>query len=132
MNNCHDMDTVDIAETLARKLWRCFDEQRFRDALPLLSEDFQALWPNTRERNQGPENFIALNENYPGSWRCLVERVEATAGGVITVTRISDARTEVLAVSIFSVREKRIIRAEEFFGDVIVPPFDRSKWSERY
>jgi hypothetical protein len=100
--------------------------------LPLLSEDFQALWPNTRERIQGPENFVALKENYPDSWRCLVERVEVTAGGVITVTRISNAHTEVLAVSIFSVRKERIIRAEEYFADVIAPPYDRSKRSERY
>ena len=60
------MTAVRPARELAVELWRLFDAGRFRDALPLLAEDFEARWPNTRERIRGPENFIALNENYPG------------------------------------------------------------------
>ena len=56
-----------------------FGAGRFRDALPLLSEGFEACWPNTRERIHGRENFIALNENYPGVWRCTVQRLEEHA-----------------------------------------------------
>ena len=132
MNDNFDMETHQKAEFLARKLWLCFDEARFRDVLPLLSGDFEAVWPNTRERIQGPGNFIALNEAYPGSWRCTVEQVGPVPDGVVTVTRISDGSVEVIAVSFFKVRGDRITRAEEYFGDVIEPPFDRSRWCERY
>ena len=55
---------------LAVELWRLFNAGRFRDALPLLAEDIEARWPNTRERISGRENFIALDENYPGVSRC--------------------------------------------------------------
>ena len=132
MNNGFDMKTSENAEILARNLWRCFDDARFRDALPLLSDDFEAVWPNTRERIRGPDNFIALNEAYPGSWRCRIERIGPGLDGVVTVTRISDGTAEVIAISFFTVRGGLITRAEEYFGDVIDPPFDRSRWCERY
>ena len=120
------------ARILAVALWRCFDAGRFRDALPLLAEDFEAHWPNTRERIHGAEKFVALNENYPGTWRCTVRRVEKTADGAVTVTEITDGDTTLFAVSFFTVRDGRIVRAEEYFGDNGPPPFDRSAWTERY
>ena len=120
------------ARELAVELWRRFDAGRFRDALPLLSEEFEAHWPNTRERIRSREDFIALNEGYPGTWRCTVRRVEERAGGVVTVTEISDGRTALFAVSFFEVRDGRITAAEEYFADNGAPPFDRSAWTERY
>ena len=120
------------ARELASELWYLFDAGRFRDALPLLSENFEAHWPNTRERIRGRENLIALNEHYPGTWRCTVRRIEECAGGVVTVTEISDDRTTLFAVSFFEVHDGRIICAEEYFGDNGPPPFDRSAWTERY
>ena len=113
------------------ELWRCFDQRRFRDALPLLSEDFEAHWPNTRERICGPENFIALNENYPGAWRCTVQRIDECADAVVTVTEISDGDTSLFAVSFFEVQCGRIVRAEEYFADNGLPPHDRSAFAER-
>ena len=117
---------------VAIELWHCFDQRRFRDALPLLSEDFEAHWPNTRERICGPENFIALNESYPGTWRCTVQRIDECADGVVTVTKISDVNTSLFAVSLFEVRCGRIVRAEEYFAYNGAPPHDRSAFTERY
>ena len=124
------------ARELASELWRLFDAGRFRDALPLLAEDFEAHWPNTRERIRGRENFIALNENYPGHSRCTVRRIEECADGVATVTEIStqvgDDRVTLFAVSFFHARDGRIVGAEEYFSENGPPPFDRSAWAERY
>ena len=120
------------ARELATELWRRFDTGRFRDALPLLSEDFEAHWPNTRERIRSRESFIALNESYPGTWRCAVRRIEECADGVVTVTEIGDDRTSLFAVSFFRVRDGRIAAVEEYFADNGPPPFDRSAWTERY
>lgn len=117
---------------VAMELWHFFDQRRFRDALPLLSEDFEAHWPNTRERIRGPENFIALNESYPGAWRCTVQRIDECAEAVVTVTEISDGETSFVAVSFFEVRCGRIVSAEEYFAENGPPPFDRSEFAERY
>ena len=117
---------------VAIALWRCFDERRFRDALPLLSEDFEARWPNTRERIRGRENFIALNESYPGAWRCTVRRADECGSTVVAVTEIGDGDTGLFAVSFLEVRNGRIVSAEEYFADNGCPPYDRSEFAERY
>ena len=132
MNMKNVMNDTPSAEELARNLWRCFDEKWFRDASAFLAVDFEAVWPNTRERIRGARDFIALNEAYPGVWNCTVEDVKPTPGGVVTTTRISDGTVELFAISFFQVKEGRISRAEEYFCDVIEPPFDRSEWAERY
>ena len=113
------------ARHVAIELWRCVDEGRFRDALPLLSEDFEAHWPNTRERIRGPGNFIGLNESHPGDWRCTVRRIDECADTVVTVTEIGDGETSLFAVSFLEVRDGRIARAEECFAENGPPPFDR-------
>ena len=117
---------------LVIELWQCFDQRRFRDALALLSDDFEANWPNTRERIRGPENFIALNEGYPGAWRCRVQRVEECADTVVAVTEIKNGETSLFAVSFFVVRDGRIVRAQEYFAENGPPPFDRSALVESY
>ena len=96
------------------------DASRSLDALPLLAEDFEAHWPNTRERIRSREDFIALNEHYPGSWRYRVRRIEEHAGGAVTVTEISNGKTGFFAVSFFTVRDGRITVAEEYFGEKTV------------
>ena len=75
MNIVGDMENNENAESLARNLWRCFDKARFRDTLPLLSDNFVVIWPNTQERFVGPKNFIAMNEAYPGPWTGLVDAI---------------------------------------------------------
>ena len=132
MNRRDTQLTERKSRDVAIELWRCFDERRFRDALPLLSENFEAHWPNTRERICGPENFIALNQNYPGSWRCTIRRIDEYADNVVTVTEISDGNTSLFAVSFFVVRNGQIVTAEEYFADNGSPPHDRSAFAERY
>ena len=117
---------------VALELWRCFDERRFRDALPLLSENFEAHWPNTRERIVGRESFIGLNESYPGDSRCTVRRVEECDDAVVTITEITNGDAVLFAVSFFEVRDGLIVRAEEYFADNGPPPWERSQFAERY
>jgi len=82
--------SVRPARELAAELWRLFDLGRFRDTLPLFSEDFEAHWPSTREHIRGRENFVALNENYPGVSRCTVRRIEECDGGVVVCEQGAD------------------------------------------
>ena len=117
---------------VALELWRCFDERRFRDALSLLSENFEAHWPNTRERIVGRESFIGLNESYPGDSRCTVRRVEECDDAVVTITEIRNGDAVLFAVSFFEVRDGLIVRAEEYFADNGPPPYERSQFAERY
>ena len=119
-------------QALARKLWEFFDARQFDAVRDLLSDDFHAVWPQTRERIEGPENFVALNKAYPGEWKCRLEEVVAEGDKVITEVEISDGKTVVYATSIFTVEDGRICQAREYFAEPDDPPFDRGKWVRRY
>ena len=86
---------------LARELWRLFDEARFAEVEPLLAPDFLCEWPQTGEVFRGPANFIAVQENYPGRWRCTVEHMIESGGEAVTRTRVSDGKTHTFALSFF-------------------------------
>lgn len=113
-------------------LWRLFDQGRFEETRPLLADDFVADWPQTRERFRGPDNFIQLNRAYPGEWRCRLRDIVTAGDRVATAVDITDGRIVVQAASFFTLRDGKIAEAREIFGDPCEPPFDRSRWAERY
>ena len=60
------MQGNESAVKVAYELWHCFAERRWDDARKLLADDFEAHWPQSREKIFDPDNFIALNHDYPG------------------------------------------------------------------
>jgi ketosteroid isomerase-like protein len=50
------------------QLWQLFDARDFEAAGALLHDDFVCEWPQSRERIRGRENYVAINQNYPGTW----------------------------------------------------------------
>ena len=125
-------------EAIVTRLWELFDQGRFDAVRPLLADDFVADWPQTRERIRGPENFIALNQNYPGRWRCrLLGLVVVDDERAISEVAIGDGAFTTYAISFFTLASfspggTRIVAAREYFADETEPPFDRSRWAEPY
>ena len=120
------------ARAIVTTLWRRFDERRFEETRPLFADDFIADWPQTRERILGPDNFIQLNRAYPGAWRCHLKDVVVDGDRAVTEVEITDGEQVVHAASFFTLKDGKIVRAREFFADPGDPPFDRSRWTERY
>jgi ketosteroid isomerase-like protein len=116
---------------LARELWRLFDDGRFAEVAALLAPDFVCEWPQTAEVFVGAANFIAVQENYPGRWRCAVEHLIESGSQAVTRTRVSDGRTHTFALSFFEARDGRIRRLTEFWADPYAPPPGRARWAER-
>lgn len=114
------------------ELWGKFDEGRFEELTELLPARFVAHWPQTREVIRGADNFIQLNKNYPGVWRCQVLKIVEAGDQVISVVKISDDETAVYATSFFEFRANELLGVTEFFADEDDPPFDRTRWAERY
>ena len=125
-------------ETVVKTLWDSFDARRFRDALTVLAPDLEVRWPQTREVIRGAENFVALNEAYPGAWRCRLQRTERLSETRVTaLVEISNALEDgnderLYAIGFYDVAEGKIAAAEEYFADCAEPPFDRSEWAQRY
>jgi hypothetical protein len=116
---------------LARELWRLFDEARFAEVEPLLAPDFLCAWPQTGELFRGAANFIAVQENYPGRWRCTVEQLVESGNEAVTRTRVGDGASHTFALSFFEVRNGLIHRLTEFWADPYEAPAWRAGWAER-
>lgn len=113
-----------------RELWRRFDRGDFDAAAELLPEGFTAVWPQTREVIRGRRNFIELNRNYPGAWKCEPQEIVAIGSRVISVVKVHDDKTALYAISFFEFEGDEIVGATEYFADEMEPPFDRTKWTE--
>jgi hypothetical protein len=120
-------DQLDVV----RALWTYFDAREFNAVSGILSESFVAYWPQTGEFIHGRDNFIALNANYPGDWRCLIQRVFKVGDEVGSIVKIENGRDVVFAISLYQFEDSQLARAVEFFADRIDPPFDRSQWASR-
>ncbi len=58
-------------EDAVRELWRLFDEGRFDAVRPLLADDFEADWPQTRERIRQIEAKALRKLKHPSRSRLL-------------------------------------------------------------
>jgi len=57
------------------QLWSHIQACDWDAAKQLLSEDFEAHWPQSQEKIIGRNNFIELNQRYPGSHSIEVKNV---------------------------------------------------------
>jgi ketosteroid isomerase-like protein len=118
-------------QRLVEKLWGYFDAFDFAAVAPLLHDDFVCEWPQSRERMRGRDNYIAVNEHYPGRWRIAIERIVAAGDGVATQVRLEwDGRVE-YAVSFFEFRDGRIVKQVDWWPEPYPAPEWRAQWVER-
>ena len=100
----------------ALALWEYFNNCEWDEARKLLSEDFKAHWPQSKEIISGPDNFIELNRNYPGTHKIEVFSVTCehdewdNSDTVITQVKIRSVmgdgkKSELFAVSFFTIEE---------------------------
>ena len=128
------MDTQRGGGTV-EQLWRHFQAREWDAARALLTDDFVADWPHTGERMVGPDNFIAVNENYPGEWQLELRRVVQEgdqAASEVAVTHVDDGTF--FGASFFELRGGKIARATEYWIShaTEAPPQWRAQWVERY
>ena len=68
---------------VVQKLWAIFNRREFSEVRPLLDEDFQCIWPQSKELIRGADNFIALSK-----WLIFVpslgNTIKCTCSGIIT------------------------------------------------
>ncbi len=117
---------------LVRQLWERFDAGDFQGAGDLVHEDFVMDWPQSRERIRGRSNFVAVNRNYPGRWRCRPRRIVDCESLVISEVEVTDGTTVVYALSFFEAKDGLLARAREYWGDTYEAPAWRAPWVERY
>ena len=112
------------------RLWQLFDSFDFEAAGKLVDDDFVCEWPQSRERIRGRENFVAVNANYPGRWRCKVERLVACGNSVATDVALSSGDETARAVSFFELRDGKIVKEIDYWPEPYTAPASRAQWVE--
>jgi ketosteroid isomerase-like protein len=115
-----------------KHLWAVFDAFEFARAAEVLSPDFVCEWPQSRERIRGAADYIALNEGYPGRWRCRLHRLLVDGDRAASLVEVTDGSTTVWASSFYELRDGCIERAVEYWSTPFEPRPGREQWVERF
>lgn len=120
-------------KAIVRSFWERMQARDWLGARTLLADDMHCTWPVTREIIVGADNFIALNRDYPGAWSIeVLDVLPLSDGRISTVTRVTDGPATFFATSFFTLIDTRIAAITEFWSDATNPPFDRTKYAQRY
>jgi len=114
-------------KSLIQQYWEWFSQGKYFQAGALMAPDAVIRWPNTGEEFSR-EQFIAVNQNYPGCWRITLEKLLPACETVITIAKIDslDSPQSFYAVSFFAVKEGLISEITEYWGENTPPPSRRS------
>lgn len=111
-------------------------DQLARAQYELATDDFLEEWPQSGERIRGRDNAKAINDNYPamtGSSPTMKLRRISGEGDHWAIEGTIDYGdgTPVSYVGIAEMREGKLARITEYFGNPFEAPAWRSKWVER-
>lgn len=121
------MSTQD-ASALARRWWELIDKAAFREAAALAAPGAVIDWVLSNERMRIEDQWVAANENYPGSWRAEINEIVSEPGKVVTVTAVSDGPESVTAISMFTIEDGRIAGIVEYWPEPYPAPDWRRQW----
>ncbi len=117
-------------QRLVEQLWGHFDRFDFAAVAPLLHDDFVCEWPQMRERIRGRDNYVAVNEHYPGRWRIAIQQLVAAEDGVATQVRLEwDGKVD-YAASFFEFRDGTIVKQVDWWPEPAPAPDWRARWVE--
>jgi len=63
------------AKGVCCQFWTFINNKAWDDARKMLSQEFEAYWPQTREIIVGPDNYIELNRRYPGEHKIELQNI---------------------------------------------------------
>lgn len=112
-------------------LWAAFDRFEFAAVAPLLHDEFVCEYPQSGEVMRGRDNFIAMNQHYPGQWRCTIQQIIADGDRVVTETEVRDGDQSFTALSFFTLKDNQIIHLREYWPDPMEAQVWRAGWVEK-
>lgn len=98
--------------------WKSALSQQPREMRSFFCPDALVYWHNTNECFN-LEEFIQANCDYPGAWQGDIERMETMSDLIITVVHVysADRTVSCHATSFFTIKEDKIARIDEYWGD---------------
>jgi ketosteroid isomerase-like protein len=126
------MDEGD-ARHVAEKLWRALQAGDWDTAGGYLHDDFVQEWPQSGERIVGRDNAIAIERNFPGGLPTMRFR-RTLAGGDLAVVEVELTYADgsrYLGVSVIELRDGKVVKETDYFGEPFQAPEWRAQWVER-
>jgi limonene-1,2-epoxide hydrolase len=119
------------ATAVIDRYWAMLEKQDWEAAPEVYADDAIEEWPQSGERIRGRDNIMAINMNYPG-FPTLTPR-RTTAGGDIVVSEVVlDYGGEIYnGVSVFEVKNDRIVKQTDYFAAPFDAPAWRAQWVEK-
>src|SRR5262245_9340636 len=115
------------ALAVAEQYWQLMMTNDFRSVGVVLSDDFVIEWPQSNERIRGRDNYAALNEEYPahGPWQFKINRMVGNDYEAVTDVSVSDGVQNARAISLFTVRDGKIVKMVEYWPEPFAPAENR-------
>ena len=120
-------------QALVKNFWQLISDQSWSSVKDLLHPNFVATWPQSREKMRGPDNFVSVNQYYPGNHKIeLIHIGEANSKVFTTVWIEADTGQKTFANSYFELKDGKILSAEEYWAEPYAAPEWRKQWVEIY
>ncbi len=104
-----------------RSYWEAVEARNWSKSWSFLHEDFQAVWPVTKE-SWTREEFMRVNQEYPGDWHIRIDRIEPIDMGALSVVYVTLGQKWFYAISFFEFRDGMFLRVTEYWADGAEPP----------
>lgn len=124
---------VSDAAAIAEELWRRIGAADWSGARELMHDDYVQEWPQSAERIEGPDDALAVNENFPGGMpEMRFRRATGSDGLAVLEVELKYADGSLYhGVSIVEVRDGRVVSQTDYFAQPFAPPQWRAQWVRR-
>ena len=120
------------AKEVVQAFWEAMATNDFVAASKWLSADYELSWPQSGERILGPENFAAVNTNYPanGTWHFTLNALVAEENEVVSDVSVTDGAVQARVITFSAVEKAKIVKQIEFWPESFEAPAWRRAWVE--
>jgi ketosteroid isomerase-like protein len=121
------------AGQIAQAMWNALEADDWDAAGKLMHDDYVQEWPQSGERIVGRDNALAINQNFPGGLPAMkFRRTVASADLAVLEVELTYADgSRYLGVSVLEVRDGKIAKETDYFGQPFPAPEWRAQWVER-
>jgi hypothetical protein len=108
---------------LVRLFWEHLGNKHWDQMAALFHPECKIVWPNTDEEFT-PEQYVKINQKYPGNWHIGIEDVIEADQKVISIVRIRDINDEqsLRGIAFFNIENGVIRHLREYFADDVKKP----------
>lgn len=110
-----------MSKEIAKAYWNHMQNQNFTALQELFAPNAIIDWPNTSETFT-VEEFIYINQVYPGNWKEEIRSIHETADGCVCECWVGNEEISFYAISFLQIENGKIYYLREFWSMNDTPP----------